>query len=112
MRANRLRALSVTGIVVSLLIASGSVWAHDHYYGDAPRYTHPYRPAVVVVPPRIVTYGYSASPVYYPPPVYVPAPIYYEPAPTYYAPPVYYGPSFGIEIYRGTHRYGRGHWRY
>ena len=92
MRSNTIRTLSVTGIVVSLLIAAGPIWAHDHdrHYGYGPRYMHSYRPAVVVVPQA--AYGYPTAPVYYaPPPVYAPAPVYYGP-PAYVPAPVYYGP--------------------
>lgn len=81
------RTLSVTGIVASLLIAASPAWAHhESHYGYGPRHAHPYRPAVVVVPP-VVRYRYAPAPVYYvPPPAYVPAPAYYGPPPVAYAP--------------------------
>ena len=89
MSTNKLRTLSVTGIVVSLLIAAGSAWAHDDDYGYARRYRHPHRRAVVVMPPPVVAYGYPARPVYYAPP----PPVYYAPAPAYYEPPPVYAPA-------------------
>jgi len=65
----------------------------------------PYRPAVVIVPPRIVTYGYPIAPVYYPPP----PPAF---APAYYAPRVYYGPSIDIGAHAERHGYAHGHGLY
>jgi hypothetical protein len=100
------RALTVTGIVASLLIATASASAHDRHNGYALRYVPAYRPAVVVVPPGIVGYSYPVAPAYYPPPAYAPA--YYAPAPAYYAPLVYYRPSRSIVTY-GTWR-GHGHY--
>jgi len=80
MNVSRRRTLSVTGAVAALLIAASPAWAlHEragHHYGYAQRHVHPYRPAVVVVPPVI---SYAPQPVYYvPPPAYVPAPVYYR----------------------------------
>jgi hypothetical protein len=78
MSAKTLRILSAAGIVASLFFSAGPAWAHyEHRHGHGPRYVHPYRPAVVVIPP-VVRYGYAPAPVYYvPPPAYVPAPAYY-----------------------------------
>jgi len=91
MTATALRTLSMTGLLVSALIAAGPVSAHEyerhHGYGHGygPRHFYAYRP-VVVMPPAPVYYAPQA-PVYYAPP----APAYYAPpAPAYYAQPVYY----------------------
>ena len=55
MNAKTLRTLSATGAVAALLIGASPAWAqyeyYGHHYGYGPRYVHPYRPAVVVVPP-------------------------------------------------------------
>jgi len=90
MNAKILRTLSATGAVAALLIAASPAWAHDGRYrrdfAYGPRYTHPYRSALVVVPP-VVRYRYAPAPVYYdPPPAYVPAHAYYGPPSVAYAP--------------------------
>ncbi len=87
------RTLSVSGVIACLLVAASPAWAHhEAYYGYGPRHVHPYRPAVLWVPP-VVRYRYAPAPVYYaPPPVYVPAPTYYAPPPAYGPAPAYYGP--------------------
>ena len=82
MNTKTLRTLSATGIVASLLIGASPAWAHhERHYGHGPRHVHPYRPAVVVVPP-VVRYGYAG---------YVPAPVYYARPPAYVPAPAYYG---------------------
>ena len=90
MNAKILRTLSATGAVAALLIGASPAWAHDgryeRHFAYGPRYVHPYRPAVVVVPP-VVRYRYAPAPVYYaPPPAYVPAPAYYGPPSVAYVP--------------------------
>ena len=96
MNAKILRTLSATGAVAGLLIAASPAWAHDGRYqrdfAYGPRYTHPYRSALVVVPP-VVRYRYAPAPVYYvPPPAYVPAHAYYGSPRAYVPAPAYYGP--------------------
>ena len=83
MNAKILRTLSATGAVAALLIGASPAWAHDgryeRHFGYGPRYMHPYRSALVVVPP-VVRYRYAPAPVYYAPPrAYGPAPAYYGP---------------------------------
>ena len=90
MNAKILRTLSATGAVAALLIGASPAWAHDgryeRHFGYGPRYVHPYRSAVVVVPP-VVRYRYAPTPVYYAPPrAYVPAPAYYGPPRVAYVP--------------------------
>lgn len=90
MNARILRTLSAAGAVAALLIGASPAWAHDgryeRHFGYGPRYVHPYRPAVVVVPP-VVRYRYAPAPVYYAPPrAYVPAPAYYGPPSVAYVP--------------------------
>ena len=97
MKAARLRTLSITGAVASLLVATTPAWAHyeygygrhyerGHYLAFAPRYYYPPpRHAAIVVPRPIVHYAYARAPVYYTAPAYTPAPVY----PAY---PMYYGP--------------------
>ena len=90
MNAKILRTLSATGAVAGLLIAASPPWAHDgrdqRDFAYGPRYTHPYRSALVVVP-SVVRYRYAPAPVYHvPPPAYVPAPAYYGPPSVAYAP--------------------------
>lgn len=90
MNSKTIRNLSVSGIVTALLMAASPAWAHEGRYvrhiGYGPRYVHPYRPAVVVVPP-VVRYRYAPAPVYYVPPrAYVSAPAYYGPPSVAYVP--------------------------
>ncbi len=107
------RTLSISGIVASLLIAASPAWAqhYERHFGYGPRYVHPYRPAVVVVPP-VVRYRYAPPPVYYGSPrAYAPTHAYYGSSPAYYGAPAYYGPSIGFGIYGGGRGYGRGYGR-
>jgi hypothetical protein len=90
MNAKILRTLSATGAVAALLTGASPAWAHDgryeRHFGYGPRYTHPYRSAVVAVPP-VVRYRYAPAPVYYAPPrAYVRAPAYYGPPSVAYVP--------------------------
>ncbi len=84
MKTTKFRILSIAGLAVATLAASGPLLARDFHEHDRWGHEH-FVGRVVMARPAFV---YRTAPVYYA----APAPVYYAPAPVYYGPQAYYGP--------------------